>query len=363
MSNTSLYIHIPFCKKKCAYCAFFSLCRPPEALVNDYFDALSKQLALLPETHFSTVYFGGGTPTYVGAKKCMRLLEQIARQHKVDSDAEITIEANPATITASELTLLRLSGFNRISIGLQSANDDVLSAMGRSHTVRDFTDCYEYSIAAGFSNISVDMIFGLPHEYGNGLDETLKLLRSISPPHISAYSLSVECGTQLYKQKGSLTFPDESEEDGEYRAVCTAFSDYEHYEISSFAKPGFRSRHNSAYWNLTPYIGIGAGAHSFYDGKRFAYPCDVKLFIDKSKVPFGSSNYFDTAPEPLSEIDDERIILGLRTSDGAVLSKEQCIKARIAVKAGLAVFSGNRLVLNEKGYRVSNEIIAEILAE
>ena len=362
MNNNSLYIHIPFCKKKCAYCAFFSLCRPPVKLIDDYFEAMSRQLSLLPETHFSTVYFGGGTPTYAGTERCVKLLELIAKQHKIDSDAEITIEANPATVTASELKQLRSSGFNRISIGLQSANNDVLSAMGRAHTVKDFTDCYERSLAAGFFNISVDIIFGLPHEYGSGLDETLQLLQSLSPPHISAYSLSVECGTRLYKQKGSLSFPDEGEEDEEYRAVCAAFSDYEHYEISSFAKTGFRSRHNSAYWNLTHYIGIGAGAHSFHDGKRFSYPCDVNLFIAKSTVPFGSSNYFDAAAETARDLDEERIMLGLRTSDGALLSKEQGIKAQTAVKAGLAAFDGDRLILNEPGYRVSNEIIAEILA-
>ena len=156
MNNNSLYIHIPFCKKKCAYCAFFSLCRPPVKLIDDYFEAMSKQLTLLPETHFSTVYFGGGTPTYAGTERCVKLLELIAKQHKIDSDAEITIEANPATVTASELKQLRSSGVNRISIVLQSASNDVLSAMGRAHTVKDFTDCYERSLAAGFFNISAE---------------------------------------------------------------------------------------------------------------------------------------------------------------------------------------------------------------
>lgn len=363
MNNTSLYLHIPFCIKKCAYCAFFSICRPKNELVLSYFSALEKQLALIPKQTFSTVYLGGGTPTYAGAAPCISLLQCVRKHHLIDSDAEITIEANPDTVTKDDLKALRDAGFNRLSLGLQSANDQTLAALGRTHTRDGFLFCYENAVDAGFSNISVDMIFGLPKEFGDGFVETVDFLRTISPKHISAYSLSIEAGTRLHKEKHNLTLPDEDEEDAEYKYLCSSFSGlYEHYEISSFAKQGYRSRHNSAYWNLIPYIGIGAAAHSFFEGKRFSYPCDISDFIKNADVPFGNSDYNAVAPENPADLDEERIMLGLRTSDGALLNQSQISKARPAISAGLASLNGNRLILNESGYRVSNEIIAEILA-
>lgn len=362
MSNTSLYIHIPFCKRKCAYCAFFSLCGSPNSLIDDYFAALKAQISLLPPQKFSTVYFGGGTPTFAGASRCAGLLEHIYMTHSVDNDAEITIEANPGTVDHEAFCTLKAAGFNRLSLGLQSASDKVLSAMGRAHTVGDFNDAYNSALAAGFTNISVDMIFGLPKEFGDGLDDTVRLIKALDPQHISAYSLSVEPKTKLFQKKDVLTFPTEDEEEEQYKFICDSFSGYEHYEISSFAKLGYRSRHNSAYWKLTPYLGIGAAAHSFYENKRFSYPSDVKGFIECAGKPFGNSDFFSAIPESSAELDEDRIMLGLRTSDGAVLNGSQIKKAATAVKAGLAELIGDRLILNSAGYRVSNEIIAEILA-
>lgn len=363
MNNTSLYIHIPFCIKKCAYCAFFSICRPKDELVLSYFSALEKQLALIPKQTFSTIYLGGGTPTYAGSAPCISLLQCVRKHHLIDSDAEITIEANPDTVTKDDLKALRLSGFNRLSLGLQSANDQTLAALGRTHTRDGFLRCYESAVDAGFSNISIDMIFGLPKEFGDGFEETVNFICGISPKHISAYSLSVEPGTRLYKEKSRLTLPDEDEEDAQYRFLCSSFSNlYEHYEISSFAKQGYRSRHNSAYWNLTPYIGIGAAAHSFFEGKRFSYPCDISEFINSADIAFGNSDYTNATPENEADLEEERIMLGLRTSEGAILNQSQIDKSLPAISAGLASLSGNRLILNESGYRVSNEIIAEILA-
>ncbi len=362
MNNVSLYIHIPFCKRKCAYCAFFSLCVSPDNLIDEYFSALKAQLSLLPTQKFSTVYFGGGTPTFTGASRCADLLDHIAKTHNIDRDAEITIEANPGTVNHEEFCTLKTAGFNRLSLGLQSASDEVLSAMGRVHTVGDFNDAYNNALAAGFTNISVDMIFGLPKEFGDGLDDTVRLIKSLSPPHISAYSLSVEPETKLFKKKDALAFPTEDEEEEQYRFICDSFSGYEHYEISSFAKAGYRSRHNSAYWKLTPYLGIGATAHSFYENKRFSYPPDVKGFIECAGKPFGSSDWFSALPESDKELEEDRIMLGLRTSDGAVLNGSQIKKAATAVKARLATLNGDRLILNSTGYRVSNEIIAEILS-
>lgn len=362
MNNVSLYIHIPFCIKKCAYCAFFSVCRPPQELITKYFDALKAQLKLIPKQTFSTVYLGGGTPTYAGSYLCADLLCFIDEHHFIDVDAEITVEANPDTVTASDFKVLRNAGFNRLSLGLQSANDNVLSAMGRTHTVNSFLKCYNSAMSSGIDNISVDMIFGLPKEFGDGFYDTVNTLYKIDPKHISAYSLSVESGTLLFKNRNRLTFPNEDEEDAQYSYICDSFSKYEHYEISSFAKTGYKSRHNSAYWNLTPYIGIGAGAHSFFDGKRFSYPCDISEFIKNSYLPFGNSDYNTAQPLTASELDEERIMLGLRTSEGAYLNNRQKNKAAISVRQGLAKFIGDRLILNERGYRVSNEIIAEILS-
>jgi len=331
-------------------------------LIDDYFAALKAQLSLLPPQQFSTVYFGGGTPTFAGASRCIRLLEHIYKTHSVDGGAEITIEANPATVDHEAFCTLKAAGFNRLSLGLQSASDEVLSAMGRAHTAADFNDAYDSALAAGFNNISVDMIFGLPKEFGDGLDDTVRLIKALDTPHISAYSLSVEPKTRLFQKKDVLTFPNDDEEEEQYRFICDSFSGYEHYEISSFAKPGYRSKHNSSYWNLTPYLGIGAAAHSFYENKRFSYPPDVKRFIECAENPFGSSDFFSAVPESDAELEEDRIMLGLRTSDGAVLNGSQKKKAMTAVKAGLAELNGDRLILNSVGYRVSNEIIAEILA-
>ncbi len=348
--------------KKCVYCAFFSVCGAKHGLIDSYFSALESQIGLIPSQKLQTVYFGGGTPTFASSEKCARLLDFIAAHHEIDKNAEITIEANPKTVSETDLKTLKSSGFNRLSLGLQSADDNVLINLGRSHSVYDFEVAYGLAFDAGFDNISVDIMFGLPRDFGIGFTKTLDFVTALSPKHISAYSLSVEKGTLLCKNQKNHRFPTEDEEEAEYDELCAALCGYEHYEISSFAKSGYKSRHNSAYWDLTPYIGMGASAHSFFENKRFSYPESIDGFIKSSNVLFGNSDYAFAKEESDAELSEERIMLGLRTSLGARLNASQMKKAASAIKAGLAVSDGDRLVLNSKGYRVSNEIIAQILA-
>lgn len=361
----SLYIHIPFCIKKCVYCAFTSLPAADEELKQAYFEALCGQIRDFPAgTPIRTVYFGGGTPPVIGVRRLAAILELVAERFSLPQGCEITAEVNPKSISGDGLRELYSAGFNRLSVGVQSADDDTLAKLGRVHDFTDARLCIEQARDAGFGNISADMIFALPWN-GERFRESLAGILSLETEHISAYSLQVEPGTPLYAAGARLQFPDEDAEEAEYSLICreAMAHGYEHYEISSYAKPGFRSQHNMNYWLGGDYFGFGAAAHSFYRGRRFSCTADVREYIRKAPAGLFAATDFDTADElTQAQRAEEHIMLMLRTADGAEVPQTAYPAAERIAALGYGDFSGGRLVLNEKGYRVSNEIIAEILA-
>ncbi len=363
MEKLQLYYHFPFCLSKCAYCAFYSLPCVSEEVIEAYVEALIRQTEGFAEDGFEvcTVYFGGGTPSVVGATRLARLITAIKRKFALSDNAEITVELNPKTINLNGMCLLKEAGANRLSIGAQSFNPETLRLLNRAHSAEDFLHCYDNALKAGFNNISADLIFALPHETTKMLEHSVKTLLSLKPQHISVYGLSVEEGTPLWAKKESLSFPDEEEEERQYELVCSMLNGagYKHYEISNFALNGYQSRHNTGYWKRTPYFGFGAGAHSFYKNRRFYTEENLQAYINNSKLGYLSPTTFNTACEISdSEAEEERIMLGLRLSEGVELSKSV---PKHLIDNGFVTYKDGKVCLTEKGFRVSNAIISQFI--
>lgn len=362
-SELQLYYHIPFCVSKCAYCSFFSKPCCSDTVMSEYTAALIRQTKAFPAEGYkiSTIYFGGGTPTVLGAKRLFSVLEAVLERFDVAENAEITFEANPKTVSFSDLCVLKAAGFNRVSLGAQSFNNETLRLLGRAHTAEDFTDCYRKVRMAGFDNVSTDLIFALPNESTGKLLHSVKTLVSLEPEHISVYGLSVEEGTPLWRQKESLSFPAEDEEERQYDSLCRILADggYEHYEISNFSKPGYAARHNVGYWKRVPYFGFGAGAHSFYENRRFCTENDIAAYIENSNSGFlAPTDFYCAQPLSPTEAEEERIMLGLRLAEGVQL--EANVPPYIT-EGGFATYENGRLALTEKGFRVSNAIISKFI--
>ena len=363
-NDLSLYFHIPFCVRKCAYCAFYSLPGQSDALKEEYAEAVLRQFEFFEDERRATsVYFGGGPPTELGIDALCKLISTAAERF-AEEDCEITVEVNPGAVDRKGLAALRGAGANRLSVGVQSSNDEILKKLGRIHRFKDTVDCFENARAAGFSDISADVMFALPYGEPERFGEELLRIIELEPTHISAYSLQLEEGTKLYALKDRLEFPGEDAEENEYDTLCgiAEKNGFKHYEISSYAKPGFESRHNSGYWSMREYFGFGAGAHSFYGGKRFSAPNDVKRFIERSKLSLYAPTDFDKVL-PLSKKDlfEEKIMLGLRTCKGAEIPDNKRGVAQMIASQGFGTFENGVLRLNSKGFRVSNKIISDVL--
>ena len=365
MNNIALYFHIPFCVKKCDYCAFYSLAGQDERLKQEYFDSLLRQLSFLDtEKTVSSVYFGGGTPPTLGIGRLCKLLSAVKERFTLAKDCEITVEVNPKTVDIYGLTELRRVGFNRLSVGVQSANDAILASIGRIHSFSDAVECIANAHKAGFDNISADIIFALPSMTLDDLKNSVELIMSTNVTHISAYSLQLEEGTPLYNRREGLIFPTEGEEESQYELLCEALkaNGFTHYEVSSFCKDGKRSRHNLAYWKRQEYFGFGASAHSFYGGRRFSNIADVNKYIELSK-----HGLYAPTDQKLACVIDERealeesIMLSLRTSDGALIPPTAHDAAIRIASLGYGSFQDGVLALNSRGFRVSNAIISEII--
>ncbi len=364
-NNISLYVHIPFCVKKCDYCAFYSVSGAEDDIKEKYFQGLIKQIEGF-ETGIpvSTIYFGGGTPPVLGINRLCLVLEKLKTKFNISKDCEITIELNPKTVDLDDLIRLKKAGFNRLSIGIQSADDRILGSIGRIHTFEEGKKCIRDGRNAGFENISADIIFALPDQNTEEFKRGVVDIVETGVQHISAYSLQLEEGTPLFERRTSLSFPDEDEEEGQYNALWRILTEkgFEHYEISSFAKKGFRSRHNMNYWARGEYFGFGAAAHSFYMGRRFSAPSDIKYYTENSDKPFfGVTDFREAEIISQDEAAEERIMLGLRTADGALIPEKAFAQAERIAKLGYGTFDNGVLRLNSKGFRVSNEIIGKIL--
>ena len=315
-----IYVHIPFCASKCSYCDFYSLAGC-DRLMPKYQDALVEHIResypALKGRYIDTVYFGGGTPSYYGADRLIELFDELKGSGTVLREAEVTLEANPDSAVFRELAKLRREGFNRISLGVQSANNDILKLIGRRHNWKQVENAVIAAREAGFDNLSCDLIYGLPSQTKGDWADTLMRVIELRPEHISCYGLTLEPGTPMHeKYAGSEILPSEDEQADMYLYAVEALAHYGYrqYEISNFAVPGYESRHNMRYWRLGDYLGFGAGAHSCMDGARFSYVRDADRYI------VGVLRDEDIVDEysRISSVErgSEYIMLGMRTALG-----------------------------------------------
>ncbi len=362
--SRGLYVHIPFCARKCNYCDFISL-PYDESLKDRYLRALAREIE---ECTFGgrvgTVYIGGGTPSLLSPSDTGSLLETIVRKFDVDGGAEMTLEVNPGTIDPSKVRALRDMGINRLSIGIQSLDPGELAVLGRVHDAVDSRNALEWA-ARYFDNFSVDVMYGLPGQEPSGLRDTLEGLLAYGPPHVSAYELTVEEGTPLscMVSSGLLTLPSDDGKAAMHELVAELLGKrgYHHYEISNYAREGFHCRHNMNYWTRGEYLGFGAAAHAFDGTKRTRNSPDVAGYIRLVEGEAGA-----VVEEDLLTMEDrakEEILLGLRTSRGIETDLPPTASARIMLleQEGLLLREGNRLRLTEKGMLLSNRVIVEIL--
>ena len=365
-----LYVHIPFCRQKCSYCDFYSLPHSEEKM-DAYTAALVRHLEeVAPQAaahQADTVYIGGGTPTYLGASRLKTILQTIRKRYDVSRDAEITVEANPdSACDVKALRTLRRAGVNRISLGVQSADDDLLRRIGRIHTFDQVRQAAEAVRKAGIRNLSMDLIYGLPGQTPDQWLDTLAEVLALDPQHISCYGLKLEEGTPLYLRREQETFPDDDQQAEMYLSAVDTLAQhgYEQYEISNFAKPGFASRHNLKYWHMDEYAGFGPGAHSDLGGVRFAYVRDIDRYIA------GQLLLSESETEETLARDFEYVMLSLRTAEGIDRAYfERTYRQRFAPldalfrqyeSAGLAQPTEKGWRLTPRGFLVSNSIIVAL---
>ncbi len=375
MKNKKLgiYIHIPFCIRKCNYCDFCSFPDTKGDIIERYVNALCERIRdfspLARNYSVDTVYFGGGTPTLVSPDSFEKILSLLFSEYDIEKNAEITCECNPASIDAEGLAALRRLGINRLSIGLQSANENELRALGRIHSFEDFKRTFLDAREAGFENISADLMYGIPYQTRESFEKTLNALIALSPEHISAYGLKVEDGTAFAKlyEKGELILPDE---DTEYDLYCDAErilsdSGYERYEISNFAKRGYGSRHNLRYWQGEEYIGFGVAAHSYFGGERFGNSRDIDAFMRGEDIVCERSTV--TEEEKLWEY----VMLSLRLATGLDREKFRLLSGKSIEEAfptiskfiseGFLSDDGKSIAFTTKGFFVSNYILSDLM--
>lgn len=364
--NLGLYIHIPFCIKKCNYCDFYSVI-PKDDLKKRYLESLLKEIDKWggrTARPIDTIYIGGGTPSLLSEDEFAKIFVCIKQNFKLLDNAEITVEVNPGDNLESFLTSAANAGVNRASIGIQSCIENELCLLGRRHTAQDAKKAVTAARNAGITNISADIMLGLPNSTGETLQKSIDGILSLETEHISAYILKVEKGTKFDVMK--IALPDDDKISDQYIQLCDALQNagYEHYEISNFAKAGFESRHNNRYWKQEEYIGIGPSAHSFFEGKRFYYKRDINAFID------GAQTVFDS----LGGDEAEFIMLSLRLKEGLKpkvfeekfkkpLDAKIFAKAKEFEKHGLCKVNENGISLTNEGMLVSNSIIFTFLGE
>ncbi|MBQ2835404.1 MAG: oxygen-independent coproporphyrinogen III oxidase [Clostridia bacterium] len=319
-----IYVHIPFCKRKCHYCDFISYCNK-DSKIEEYIQAVKKEIAWQKiKSEITTIYIGGGTPSYVDSRYIKEILEEINNK-SVSKNAEITIEVNPGTVTIEKLTDYKQAGINRLSIGLQSAKDELLKQIGRIHNFEQFLETYKMARKVGFTNINVDLMLGLPNQRISDLKETLEKVMELQPEHISVYSLIVEEGTPIANkiENGELQLPEEDIERNMYWYVKNTLelNGYIHYEISNFAKKGYESKHNMNCWKQKEYIGIGAAAHSYRDITRYSNTENLGEYIRNIQKANFERNRIIHEIQKEDDIKKEYMILGLRQIEGVQISK------------------------------------------
>ena len=323
-----IYIHIPFCIKKCDYCDFISYSNKfeiQEEYINKLIEEIEYNRKLLENNKITTIYIGGGTPSAIKAELVKNVLKKIYEIAKIENkeDIEITIEVNPGTVNENKLQVYKDCEVNRLSIGLQSTNNRILNEIGRIHNYEQFLNTYKLAKEAGFSNINVDLMLGLPNQNISDLKESLEKVTNLSPKpkHISVYSLIVEEGTQIEKKinNGGLELPEEENERNQYKYAKNylELNGYKHYEISNFAKEGYESKHNMNCWEQKQYVGFGLAAHSYINGTRYSNTCDLEEYLNKESKDIKIIHEKQTT----EDMKKEYMLLGLRKIEGINISK------------------------------------------
>lgn len=365
MNNIGLYLHIPFCTSKCPYCDFYSF-RSTETEYEKYVWALKQRISEYASRlcrKADTLYIGGGTPSVLGAERLNQLIRQAQSDFLTDA-AEITVECNPGKLPADFFLHIADAGVNRISLGMQSAVDAERRALGRISGRAEVESAVRNAKQAGIQNISLDVMLGIPGQTEKSLAETLDFCLFLGVQHVSGYMLKLEENTVFYRRRAQYVFPDDDLTADLYLQMCETLEKggLMQYEISNFAKPGYKSRHNLKYWHCTEYLGLGASAHSFIDGERFYFPRDMKAFLcEEVPVPDGNGGDFT-----------EYAMLALRLTDGLRESEVRARfshgiplqmreKCRVFADHGYLVCDEQGIRLTRKGFLMSNSILAEIL--
>lgn len=376
MRKLGIYIHIPFCQRKCAYCDFYSLNCGSKNSLKEYTDALCRHIRseshLYKDCTVDSVFLGGGTPSLLDCEDIEKIVSTLKTKFTFSTGTEFTIEANPGTLTEEKLKCYLKNGINRLSIGLQSASDNELSILGRIHTVKEFEKGYTLARECGFKNISIDVMYGLPDQTVQDFQKTLDYVCKIAPEHISSYCLKIEDNTPFGRIRSSLNLPNDDIEYQMYIQMCESLnkSGWKQYEISNFAREGYRSRHNLKYWLSEEYVGFGPGAHSFFDGVRYYFEPSLEKYL---LAPVKIYEEITEKRDSVYIIDkmDEYVMLKLRLYDGISDSElferfgvdfiSSYPEAQKFIKSGHIQKENDTYRFTPEGFFVSNYIFTEIL--
>lgn len=368
----ALYIHIPFCKQKCLYCDFPSFCGKEEFMI-EYSRALEKDIDSISDRVIKTIFIGGGTPTYLSLDAWTNIKKAIDKLNKA-KNLEFTVEGNPGTFTEEKLKFLKEMGVNRLSIGLQSWQNRILKKVGRIHSTDEFIEAYNLARKIGFNNINVDLMFGLPDQNMNDLQNTLENVVKLNPEHISCYSLIIEENTPFYKmyEEDKLNLPSEELERKMYRYAVSFLiqQGYRQYEISNFSKPKRECAHNLVYWNLEEYIGCGVASHSYVDGLRYRKTENIEEYI--RDVRMNRNLRLDMHKNSSKDEMEEFMFMGLRKIDGiSIIDFFERFQKDIYSVYGeiikkyinnhMLIKKDDRLFLSERGLELSNSIMCDFI--
>jgi len=370
MKETALYMHVPFCKQKCLYCDFPSFCNM-ENFMESYVEALGEEINAIKNIKIRTIFIGGGTPTYLNSET-LKKLEEIIGKLELKGCKEFTMEGNPGTFTEEKLKIMKDMGVNRLSIGLQATQNDLLKRIGRIHNYEEFIKSYNMARKFGFDNINIDLMFGLPGQTNKMWNETLEKVIKLEPEHLSCYSLIIEEGTPFYNMYNENNLPDEEVVIEMYETAKKILkkNSYFQYEISNFSKKTYECKHNIVYWNLENYIGIGSSAHSYYNGKRYRNESNVKKYIEKIKKE--QTAVVEILENTLQDDMEEFVFLGLRKIEGIEIKEfEKRFKKDIYSVYGevikkhkeknLLIESNGKLHLTNRGIEISNYVLSDFI--
>lgn len=382
-NNLGIYIHIPFCERKCSYCGFLSFPLRND-LLEKYIDYLCKEIEYMAEIYgnryiVDTVFIGGGTPSLLKPNHIKRIMNELKSGFEIDKNAEISIESNPNSLDLHKLDTYLKSGINRLSMGIQSFDNDVLKKIGRIHDVKTAIDAYKMARNAGFDNINIDLMFALPDQNKEIWQETLKIAFSLEPEHISFYSLQIEENTEFYNRykNDNLNVPSDKIADEMYQMALNMIkaNNYNHYEISNCSKNGYNCRHNIKYWQLDDYLAFGIGASGYIDGYRYKNPDDMKAWELEVKNKTSIDKKEESVIEPMEDAIAVFCFTALRTKNGIDFAKFQKRFGKSffdiyndkrefiekEVLNGHMILTENNLKLTENGILISNDLMCEFV--